>query len=1206
MERVSFKKSEYFLGLFRNGKMRVHALILALSMVLSIFVSGFSGAGSVHAEGEKEITVDGNGLSVDITINGYSPLDPDVVYEGDQLGLSLSFSIPAEDLTTGTTYVYNIPNNIVYTGSDTTGNIVIPAGTALSDDVESAGTYEIRPNEGKVYFYITDEKIYEYNTGTGSQEENGSIAIPVAFNCEATATLGESAGGAAYSIPGFGGNLTLIDNTDKMGMVISKSMSNTPDANGYIDCAVTVEVPADKKYSYSTIDVTDTFLAYDNGDVLTFVDNSLSVKKVSGGAESSVNEYTFSGLSTQDVSDSVKNGVFQVTGLPQLYSGEKYVIEYKLQSLLSSGDKIAFNKATAESSFTINRGGNDETFTDTQSARVDYGLSSNNTNYGQIDMSGINPQTKISTGTPKAETSRAAFGWKITVTNSFNTEGLKNTYTIDSFDNDQYIDSDINPIAGVTVTYLKADGTYGSFDEAKDASGRVYGLLFSYYDIAYGESVEFSYSTYVDFADMPDYVEVVYYNSAEYNYSFLGKDMTDLDEAARYYMKPKDVHKYVLTDKDNPKTKAKNISKIEYSDTNNTVYYGVMIDYQEAATDTTQAIDKLPTDCTFGGIYAVYPVDKDGDNYVGATQTSAVTADTTSQPGKVVFNISKDAFHDSNYGDRGNGILIVYSVILPSEKPSSVGSDGVFSALNTVSYNGKMSSVTIQVQYEADAPILEKEWLDDKDEVQTKSTIERSFRVVINPDKKDLDPNKDTLTLNDLISMKLNEINSISLEKIHLYEYSETAAENKGENRDEDMTFTEETRTNTKNNLIQYLFALSIPDESAYVLEYTYVVSRTNYSENGKVWFDNHVNLNGKYSTVNTYAFKVSSSSASSTVINPRVMLYKVDSENYKVKLSGAKFSLEKLVYNGSDYEWQEAISSFSVDSKGTAFVGMDNKTQEEYKADSNTLELNTKTVYKLTEIEAPAGYTMSSDSVYFVIGSGVNLNQLTSDSTVKGAVDALAAGTTVSYFVTNSNMSFANEKSVDNSTPVTNNVLPVPHNSIPEDNTPLLSTLVNIIPVDNTPVETPVDNTPVETPVETVKSIPVETTESILTEVTSSISVGKPEDVPTETADSTAIAKVEDKTEATTEATTETKKAETTATTETKTEVTTETSKTDDTPTPSTEVTKEKKDVTPVTSTNTVKTSDEFGLPVVIVLMLICAAFSAMIIVFKRKNSYK
>lgn len=1378
MKRANYKKSEHFLALFSVAKLRVHALLMAIFMVLSIFMPVGSGASEVHAEGDKEITVGDNNLSVNIAINGNAPLDPDVVYEGDTLGIGLEFTIPESDLTSGTTYVYSLPNNVVYTGSSTEGNIVIPDTNPLSSEITSAGTYRISPEEGKVYFYVTDEQIYEYNTGTTVSgelsEDKVPMDIPIAFNCEAKATLNGAEGGVNYAIEGFSGNLVLMDNPAKLGMAIDKTMSNAPDANGYIDCTVVVSVPSDKKSSYSLVDVTDTFLAYDRRDILKFVDGSLSVKKVTGSGEEVISDYSLSAVSTQDVSDSVKNGVFQVTGLPKLYNGEQYVITYKLQSVLTTGDKIAFNEATATSSFTVDRGGNTETLTDTQTDRVDYGISMNivskdgnfdsengcisylltfngshtnlngrtlrdvikfpategelsditgrislksisataadgsaasnasitesnfkslftlseteggitissddtNTyvieytykpavtnaaselefaNIGYVDeenydvvsvgigTGGYDPQTKSTSGklTVDNDNDRIKIGWKIVVTNPFNNYGedtnlsLKDSYTIDDFENGHYIDSELSLGSGITVTYLKADGTYGTFNEAKDSKGKVYGIKIAYDEIPYGESKEVTYSTYVDNADMPDYVEVAYINRAHLHYTVAGTELTDDDTAAWYYTKPKAVHKYVMTDKDNTKSKTKSPATLQYSDTNNTVYYGILIS-QQYDTETTYAYDKLPEGATFGEIYKVWPADKDGDVYYDAL-TGVVESSVETVNGKqnVTFSISPEAFKDSNYANTesgGNGILIIYSVIMPSEKPEGTGSDGVYSAFNQVTYKGKQSSATQKVQYEPDAPILTKDWLDDKDEEQTGSSIERSFRVVINPEKKDIDANKDTLSLNDIISMKLNSINSISLEKIHLYEYSETAADNKGENRDSDMTFTEETRTDVKNGIIQYLFNLNIPDESAYVLEYTYIVTRTNYSEDGKVFFDNHVTLTGGSKAGSTYSFKVSTSSATSSVKNPHVTLYKVDSDNYNIKLDGSKFKLEKFVENSGAYEWQEAISSFSVDKTGLAFVGIDNTTQETYDVDKNRVDINTKTVYKLTEIQAPGSYKMSNDSVYFVVGSGVTLSTLTNDSAVKSAVEALPAGSTVNYYVTNSKMNFGNEKDdtapeepqdqssqepeepQGQSTPEPEEPQNTPEPEEPQGQSapePEDNTTVQNTPEPASPAPAPVEQTePAESVEETTvtvkEEVPVETIEETPVETPVETTVEKTVETPVETPVETTV----DTTPETTVETTGGSKTETTAVTTDKkedvpaqTEASVTTNKTD---APSAEVTKENKTEIPLTTQNTVSTSDDFGLPIVIIIMFICAIFSGVIIAVKRKNTYR
>ncbi len=1161
MKNLCFKKGESFLAVFVRQKRRVQALILVFAMVLSIFAPNLGSLGVVHADGEKDVTGEAYGLSVSVLVNGNVPDNPDIVYEGDTLGLTLKFTIPASDLNNGKIYVYDIPDNIVYTGSSTTGDISIPKNSSLYSETQTAGTYTIDKENGKVYFDVSNQKIFDYNTGTGSDQGKNPMPVPIEFFCQAEATLDGSDNGTKYDIPGYSGNLFIADND--MGMSVTKEKVSGPDADGIINFKVTVEVPSNKSSSYSTINITDTFMKRDNNkDILSYVDNSLSISKVSGGNTSSVNVYSFD-LQEDVISSAKSNGVFHINELQQLKSGEKYEITYQLHSDLVAGDKIAFNDAKAESSLTVTNGTETKTITDIQNQQIDIPLSKNlvskkgelddtnncinyiitfngghtdlngitlrdvidfpdaegslqdivnrinltsieaiaangsaasnasinsgnfkslftdskesggisinsadtnkyiiyytykpavsnsasdlafnnlayvdedNQDDGNVGIGAIDPQQKSIAGDVNVLDGKIKLNWNITVENPLNNYGqnenttIKNSYTVDNFTSNSkdvvpnhkevkpYINSEITGLpSGITVTYLKADGSFGSFNEAKDSEGKVYGVKFSYKDLAPGEKLDFTYPTYVDFNDMPDYNEICYLNEATYNYSLNGTPKTDFDRGERYYIKPKDVHKYIYADKDNP-GKTKTIDNFVYSDTNNKLYYGIVIKYQPGETEKTYAVDKLPAGTTFGEIYKVWPSDSDDDVTVKDDYyaiTNLVKSTYSAQDGTVTFAIDPAAFNSEPYGAAGNGVTIIYSVVLPSERPSSAGSDGVYKAFNQVTYKSMQSSVTQPVQYEADAPILSKKWLDDPNEVVTDSEVERTFRVVINPDKKDIDENKDTLTLTDLITMKKNEINSISLKSIHLYEYSATATDNKGASRDASMSYNEDTSLTGEN--IQYRFTLNIPDEEAYVLEYTYKIDRGNYSEANGVWFQNHVSLAGKYSDSLTKFFQVSSSSASSAVTNPRVTLYKVDSNNYSIKLSGAEFKLEKFVKSGDAYNWQTAVASLNVGKVGTALIGIDNLAQETYDSSINTINLNTKTVYRLTEITPPSGYTLNNEPAYFVLGSGVSLNELTNTIAVKSAVASLPSGSTVNYFVTNSDYNFADEEDLTN-----------------------------------------------------------------------------------------------------------------------------------------------------------------------------------------------
>ncbi len=1141
----------------RKTRNRLIAFVLALAMVVSVVVPKVGSTGILRSFADggtvKEITVNDNQLSVNIYINNQAATNPDIVYEGDKLSLYLSFNVPANELSSGTTFVYDIPDNIKYTGDNTTGDIVVSkSSTELYNVAQVAGTYDINKTEGKVYFYITNPEVYKFNTDNGRGDGVNGIPIPIDFNCNAEAELGNDASGKRFDIPGYTNPIYLYPNKDVMGMNVSKSNSPAPDADGNITYTIDVVVPDDKRCSYSTIDITDDFLKYDKRAILSFVDGSLSITKTSNGATSAVDSgsYTFSGV--EDVSEgSVTNGEFKITGLPQLQSGEKYTITYKLHNDLESGDKYAYNKVKAESKIldrddgqdknevtaysqiglsmmrtskngtfnsetgkidytitfngphqdikdvtfkdiidfpdseytnnskdlseilsrleftsiqTIDENGNDITGTlitsdnfknlfvndknaeggitssisdkNTYILKYSYKpvnlistseLKFNNLSYvdeenkddGNVSIGPINPQNK-GTQSQRVEGGDVIFTWNLSIKNDINRSSSdENTvpdgsFTIDTFENGHYIDMALNVTNTYinSITYQDSSGNYvSSFDDAKDENGKVYGVKFTYNEIPKDTSFNFTYETKAALADITPNQQQAFVNTAVYTFKLNDQDITDTDTATHYYTKTTSVYKYVLSEKDNTYNRTENPDQKTYSDSDNIIYYEIYVPYMENPAGDMIVTDTLPEGVTIkeSSVYSTTNgQDKPGDYDISELVTES------SNGNQLTYTIKPEAFKYIQYNTYNRGVMILYSVQLPSTKPEAANEQGIASFTNTVTFNGDSDSVTQNVKYEdstgPSSDVLSKVNL-DSDDIVSSQDVERTFRVIINPDGADLDPSKDIIILNDKAVFKTSQINSVSIKEIHLYDYSDTATDNKGAVRDASMSFTDNTDVNSNN--LTYSFSLTIPDSTAYVLEYTYQLNKTGLSDSGSITYSNEVDINGQNKQSSNYSFSVSDSSASSTVKNPEITLFKTDKNNYNIKLSGATFELKKAVADGDDYNFETVISAFSVPANGLAILslGKTSGENESYDSAQNKLTIKPDTVYQLTEKTPPEGYKTNSDPIYFAVGSDETLKTLADNEAVKNVVDKKGISNKTRYFVTNGVINFGDEE---------------------------------------------------------------------------------------------------------------------------------------------------------------------------------------------------
>ena len=274
---------------------RIIAMAMALLMLVSLCATGSSGLYQVFADGAKPIDT-GWDLTVGIMVNGVPATNPDVIYQGDELGIEMAYTIPANNMGDGQVYTYQMPKNVVFS-EDHSGDIIIPVGSDGFPTGGSAGTYQIDHNTGLVTFNINDDvKAYNMNNGRGDGIQG--ISIPIQFICNARADLAGDAAGSSFSFPGYsGGTLYIEPPKSSTGIKAEKSMAQVADADGNIPTSITISVPDGKSGSKGPINFTDDF---SDRASLDFVTGSLTLKKVDGNGETSLDVSQYFDLSSID------------------------------------------------------------------------------------------------------------------------------------------------------------------------------------------------------------------------------------------------------------------------------------------------------------------------------------------------------------------------------------------------------------------------------------------------------------------------------------------------------------------------------------------------------------------------------------------------------------------------------------------------------------------------------------------------------------------------------------------------------------------------------------------------------------------------------------------------------------------------------------------------------------------------------------------
>lgn len=241
------------------------------------------------------------------------------------------------------------------------------------------------------------------------------------------------------------------------------------------------------------------------------------------------------------------------------------------------------------------------------------------------------------------------------------------------------------------------------------------------------------------------------------------------------------------------------------------------------------------------------------------------------------------------------------------------------------------------------------------------------YSVVINPTGAKLLTTSNTLTLTDTLSFNpsANTSADLDLSSIHLYGVTldtggNIVADHTNEIGHDRFTATYDSPSHT--------MTVTVPDELACVLEYTYQIS---YPSSTEVTVKNHANLSGlEEKWVDTHVVNYDSSA---TVRFSKFDLNKVDSNDYLVTLPGATFELAK---------WNKTTKTFDVvrtlptNTSGQINFSLLDSSATTEKYGTSSAQLLCSTLYRIVETKAPAGYALSQSPIYLLWGAFSNTKQ--------------------------------------------------------------------------------------------------------------------------------------------------------------------------------------------------------------------------------------
>lgn len=232
-----------------------------------------------------------------------------------------------------------------------------------------------------------------------------------------------------------------------------------------------------------------------------------------------------------------------------------------------------------------------------------------------------------------------------------------------------------------------------------------------------------------------------------------------------------------------------------------------------------------------------------------------------------------------------------------------------------------------------------------KDSEQVDGQSRAKYTLIINPAAKNLHEGSNTITLTDTLTVKNKFVQaSLDIFSVHLYN-----TETNQEIQLSEYSYTQPKQTTDKNDHPVYTTTFTLPDETPLKLVYEYVTTA-----NGNVELENKAEVEGAKSVTETTELK--SVGSESGVSQAPLTVYKVDKRNYSLYLTGAAFTLDYFDSTAGEWKPVNELTEYKVDKKGTLtfhFAGKD--------------ALKENTLYKLTEVTPPEGYSVASHPYYFI-----------------------------------------------------------------------------------------------------------------------------------------------------------------------------------------------------------------------------------------------
>lgn len=338
---------------------------------------------------------------------------------------------------------------------------------------------------------------------------------------------------------------------------------------------------------------------------------------------------------------------------------------------------------------------------------------------------------------------------------------------------------------------------------------------------------------------------------------------------------------------------------------------------------------------------------------VSATTYSSTEGQTLTFKIKNLLSLNNNTEH--NYFKESSGFYIRYKVEVDTDLWKNWNGTGIENDskdertyINTAHWGDLDAKAEVTLKRKTEN--LKKDAEQLKDEYGNKIGS-AAYTIKINPGAKDLIPDSDTVTLTDTLTVQQGFTAELDLDSVQLYDAADTTFSNPLSRDEYTFRYTSHVDAASVNT---YTMELTVPDQRALVLKYTY---KTSAGINQSVKLDNHAVLGGKWEAKD--GMTLQDMNGGGHISQSKLVVHKVDSANQANGLKDAKFSLHW--FNPTTSSWETTSKQhFTSDEAGkfTIYIG------------DKDLEAKHDTLYKLVEEEAPDGYRKTSKTFYFIFPS--------------------------------------------------------------------------------------------------------------------------------------------------------------------------------------------------------------------------------------------